>query len=141
MARGQMFFESKLGRMKVDVPATKNPINLTLSVGYEIDSKLADLSIVGEVNRSIVKGEMPDSKDLEFQSNGLYLRWTSIRSLFVTLRGGIVENVIRAGASRRTSHGIALGGGIGVVVGRTRLHLEYLSLAGDANFLSLGLEF
>lgn len=37
--------------------------------------------------------------------------------------------------------GLAYGGGIGVVIGRTRLQIEYTFFADDAEQLTLGLQF
>jgi hypothetical protein len=59
----------------------------------------------------------------------------------VSLRGGIVQDKIIVDGDSRADDGFLLGGGIGVVSGRTRIELEYTSIAGDANFLSLNIEF
>lgn len=131
----------KLGSMNVDGPQKDHPLNLALSVGYELDSYVADFSVAAEVNRTIDDGEYRNGGDIEFESNGLFFIYKSTRSLFVVGRVGYVENktIIRGHTSR--DDGIALGGGIGVVIGQTRLHLEFVSYAGDANHISLGLQF
>jgi hypothetical protein len=127
--------------MKVDIPSNTNPTNIALNLGYEIDALLADLSLVGELNRTVSSGETSHGDKLKFESNGIYLAFKTTGALFVTLRGGFVQNKIIAGNTTRRGDGIALGGGIGIVAGRTRLQIEYTSFAGDANYLSLGLEF
>ncbi len=131
----------KLGSMNVDGPQKDHPFNLALSLGYELDSYVADFSVAAEVNRSIDDGEYRNGGDIEFESNGLFFIYKSTRSLFVVGRVGYVENktIIRGHTSR--DDGIALGGGLGIVIGQTRLHLEFVSYAGDANHISLGLQF
>ena len=131
----------KLGYMHVDVPSKSNPVNLALNLGYELDSSFADTSLVAEINRTVDSGRNRLGEDLEFESNGLYLVFRSSRSLFASFRIGMVENKIIQGSSSERSDGFALGGNIGIVIGRTRLQLEYTSIATDANFFSLGLEF
>ena len=141
LSRSEIFIESKVGIMMLDEPSSNDPINMTLNLGYRIDTTLADLSVVGELNRTVNSGESSQGEELKMSSNGIYLRWMSIRSLFVTLRGGFVENKVDVGNRTDKSYGVGLGGGIGIVIGKTRLHLEYMSLAGDAKFLSIGLEY
>lgn len=140
-ATADVFTYIKLGVMDVDVSAKSDPVNLALDLGYELDSDLADLSLVAEINRSIDKGRTRQGDDLEFESNGLYLVVKTTRSLFASFRVGVVENKIIEGSSSTRSNGVAIGGGIGVVIGRTRLQIEYLSLAGDANYFTIGLQF
>ena len=140
-ATAEVFIESKLGRVKLDDSSHSDPLNLALGLGYQLDNTVADLSIVGEINRTIDEGHAPGGEDVKFSANGIYLRWISIRSLFVTLRAGLVENELQVSGDSETSSGLALGAGFGVVVGKTRWHLEYLNLAGDASFFSLGIEF
>ena len=140
-AAGEMFIGAKLGPMTVDAPSRSNPINLAVNLGYEIDTLMADLSLTGEINRTISSGDSSNGDELTFRSNGIYLVFKTTRALFVTFRGGVVQNEIIAGSRSRRHNGISLGGGIGMVVGRTRVQIEYTSIAGDANYLSLGLEF
>jgi hypothetical protein len=136
-----VFTYVKLGVMDVDVSSKSDPINLALDLGYELDNDLADLSVVAEINRSIDDGRTRHGDDLEFESNGLYLVAKTTRSLFASVRVGVVENKIIEGSSSTRNDGVAIGGGIGVVIGRTRLQIEILSLAGDANHFTIGLQF
>ena len=132
---------AKIAKMMIDVPANKNPINIAVDIGYEFDSMIADLSLVGEINRTARSGKTNQSNELDFESDGVFILWKTTRSLFVTLRCGVVNNKIITGNTLHRSSGILLGASIGVVIGRTRLQIEYTSLAGDANFFGLGLEF
>jgi hypothetical protein len=127
--------------MMVDVSSASNPGNMAVYLGFQLDTQLADISLAGEVNRSFSKGETRGGGDLEFESEALFLRIRTTSSLFVSLRGGYVRDKIVTGRDARRDDGILLGGGIGVVSGRTRILIEYTSVAGDADFLSLGLEF
>jgi hypothetical protein len=140
-ACAEMFFGVKTGSMMVDVPTDKNPWNVALNLGYRFDTQLADLSLAGEVNRTVREGETRGGEDLEFESEAIYLVYRTPRSLFVSLRGGFVQdNVIIAGNSSRDD-GLLVGAGFGIVAGKTLIQLEFTSIAGDANFLSLSLEF
>jgi hypothetical protein len=140
-AAADVFTYIRAGTANVDGISSSNPLNLALDLGYELDSDFADMSIIGEINRTLDSGRIRRDGDLEFESNGLYLMLRTTRSLFATFSIGAVENrVIAGGVSSRTT-GLALGGSIGIVIGRTRFQIEYTSLAGDADFFSIGLLF
>ena len=130
----------KAGPMNVD-SASSNPFNLALDLGYDLDSDFADMSLVAEINRSVDRGDSKDGGDLEFESNGLYLVFRTTRSLFATFSVGVVDNKTIDDRGTDSSDGFALGGSVGIVIGRTRLQIEYTSIAGDANFFSIGLAF
>lgn len=137
----EMYLGVKTGSMMVDVSTDKNPWNLALNLGYRLDTRLADLSLAAEVNRTLREGETRHGEDLEFESEAIYLAYRTPRSLFWSLRGGIAwDKVIIDGYSSRDD-GLLLGAGFGIVAGKTLIQLEYTSIAGDANFLSLSLEF
>jgi hypothetical protein len=140
-AAADVFTYVKLGKIDVDVASRASPTNLALNIGYELDSHLADLSLAAEINRSIDSGKTGRREDLEFESNGVYLVYKSTRSLFTKLRVGIVDNKIIEGSSSQRSDGIAVGGGIGIVIGRTRLQIEYTVISDDANHFTIGLQF
>lgn len=140
-AAADLFTYFRLGNVNVDGISSSNPLNLALDLGYELDSDFADMSIVGEINRTIVSGEIRRDGDLEFESNGLYLMFRTTRSLFATFSIGAAQNKIIAGGVSSSKTGLALGGSVGIVIGRTRFQIEYTSLAGDADFLSIGLLF
>lgn len=131
----------KLGNMNVDGPQKDHPLNLALGAGYELDSYVADFSVAAEINRSIDEGEYARGGDLEFESNAVFLVYKSTRSLFVTARIGLVKNKTIIGGDTSRDQGIALGGGVGVVIGRTRLLWEFVSYDGDANQIGIGLQF
>jgi hypothetical protein len=131
----------RLGGVNVEGSSRDNPLNLALNFGYELDSYVADLSIAAEINRTIDDGEASRGGELEFESNGLYLIYKSTRSLFAVARIGLVENKIIKRGNTERSDGFALGGGIGVVIGRTRLQLELTSYTGHAKLFTLGLQF
>lgn len=140
-AAADTFTYVRIGGVNVEGPSRGNPLNLALNFGYELESYVADLSLVAEINRTIDNGEASGGGELEFESNGVYLIYKSTRSLFVLARVGLVENkIIKRGDTER-SDGFALGGGIGVVIGRTRLQLELTSYTGHAKIITLGLQF
>ncbi len=140
-AIGDVFVGAKIAKMKVDVSSSSDPVNIAASVGYEFDSLLADLSLVGEVSRTMSSGSVSQGDDLEFEAESLYLVWKSTRSLFASLRGGVVQNETIVGDTSRDSNGILIGGSVGIVIGKTRLQIEYTSLAGHADFIGIGLEY
>jgi len=140
-AGADVFFGIKAGSMNVDVPAKKNPRNMAAHLGFQLDNRRADFSLMGEFNRTFSAGEARGGGDLEFESEAIFLRVRTANSLFVSFRGGIVQDKIIIDGDAQSDDGILLGGGIGVVAGRTRIQLEYTSIAGDANFLSLNIEF
>ena len=130
----------KAGPMDVD-KASSNPLNLALDLGYDLDTDFADMSLVAEINRTVDRGHSKDGGDLEFESNGLYLVFRSTRSLFATFSVGAVDNKTIDDSGTDSSSGLAFGGSVGIVIGRTRLKIEYTSIAGEANFFSIGLAF
>jgi hypothetical protein len=131
----------KLGNMNVDGPQKDHPLNLALGAGYELDSYVADFSVAAEINRSIDEGEYARGGSLEFESNAIFLVYKSTRSLFVTARIGLVETKTIISGDTSRDEGIALGGGVGVVIGRTRLLWEFVSYNGDATHFGIGLQF
>lgn len=139
--QGGFLIGVKTGTLKVDVPSSSEPLNLAVNLGYELDTHLADLSLIGEINRTVSSGVSLLGDDLEFESEGIYLVYKSTWPLFVTLRGGMVKNEIIAGSLSSKGDGLSLGGGIGIVAGKALLQIEYTWIAGDANFFSFGLQF
>ncbi|MDH3535327.1 MAG: hypothetical protein OER87_06250 [Gammaproteobacteria bacterium] len=140
-AAGEMHLGVTTGRMSVDVSSSSAPKNMALSLGYEIDTRLANLRLVGEINRTVSRGKTRGGEGLEFESDGIYLLFKTNRPLYFTLRGGVVQDEIITGATTSKDRGFAIGGGIGVISGRARIVIEYTKIAGDADYLSLGLEF
>lgn len=140
-ASAEFFMGVKLGPVNVAGDSRSNPNNYALNLGYELDTLVAPLSVVGEINRSYDKGETNSGESLEFESNGIYLEFKTIHAVFAALRVGIVQTEIIEGGDTDSEEGLAIGGGVGVIVGRTRLKLEYTNLAGEAEFINLSLEF
>ena len=135
------FIGLKLALMDVDGKVKEDPLNVAVNFGYSLDTWIADLSVVAEHNHTVDSGETRQAEKLELNANAVYLLWKTTRSMYVSLRAGAVCNeIIEAGNSRDNS-GLLLGVGIGQVIGRSRLQIEYTSLAGDATFLGIGLEF
>lgn len=136
-----MFFGVKTGSMMVDVSTDKNPVNLALNLGYRLDTRIADLSLAGEVNRTMREGETRRGEDLEFESEAIYLVFRTPSSLFMSLRGGIAWDKVVIDGNSSSDNGLFFGAGFGIVAGKTLIQIEYTSIAGDANFFSLSLEF
>ncbi len=134
-------FGLRAGAMDVDVAARDDPHNLALFLAYQLDNRFIDLSLGGEVNRSYSDGETARGEDLEFESEALYLEVRTTSSLFVSLRGGYLRDKIVSGSRSQRDDGFLFGGGIGFVAGRARIRLEYTDMAGDADFVSLSLQF
>lgn len=131
----------KAGLMMVDVSSDRDPINLALNLGYRLDTRLVNTSLVGEVNRTLRDGETGRGDDLEFESDAVYLVLRTPRSMFVSARGGWARDKVISGGDVDRNDGLLWGVSIGGIVGKTLIHLEYTSIAGDAEFLALSIEF
>ena len=140
-AHADFYLGLRLGDMNIDGPTRENPTNAALYLGYQLDNRLADVSIAAEVNRSTRRGETRSGEDLEFESEAIYVEVTTTSSLFATFRTGyLYDNIVIDDRSDRGS-GLLLGAGIGFVSGSARFRLEFTRMAGDADFISLGVQF
>jgi len=135
------FLGLKLGLMDMDENVKQDPFNIALNAGYSLDTWVADFSFVAEYNHTANKGKSRQQEDLELNASSLYLLWKTNRSMYISLRGGAVRNEIVEGGDSQSHAGLLLGAGIGQVIGKSRLQIEYTYLAGDANFVGIGLEF
>ncbi len=140
-AGADLSFGLRVGPMDIDEPARDDPDNLALFLAYPLENRYVDLSLGGEVSRSFNDGETRRGEDLEFESEALYLEVRTTSPLFVSLRGGYQQNKIISGKRSDRDDGYIIGGGIGFVSGRARFMLEYTDMGGDADFLSLGVQF
>ncbi len=61
--------------------------------------------------------------------------------MFVSARGGWARDKVISGGDVDRNDGLLWGVSIGGIVGKTLIHLEYTSIAGDAEFLALSIEF
>jgi len=139
--QGDIFMGIKIGGMAVDIPSDENPVNVAVNVGYEIDTLLADLGLLAEVTRTVSSGEDRNGEGIEFESNGVYLVFKTTGPLYLTLRGGVVEDKTTVSSASDRERGVSVGGGIGIIAGRTLLQVEYTTFAGNANYFSFGLQF
>lgn len=137
----ELFMGVKIGTMNVDGESRSDPKNYALNLGYELDTLVAPLSVVGEINRSFDKGKTNSGESLEFESNGIYLELKTTRAVFASLRVGIVQTEIIEGSDSNSEEGLTIGAGVGVIVGKTRFKVEYINLAGEAEFINLSMEF
>ena len=139
-AQGDIFMGIKIGRIAVDIPSDENPINVAVNVGYEIDTLLADLGLMAEVTRTVSSGEDRNGEEIEFESNGVYLVFKTTGPLYLTLRGGVVEDKTTASSTSDRQRGVSIGGGIAIIAGRTLLQVEYTTYPESANYLSFGIQ-
>jgi hypothetical protein len=135
------FVGVKLAQLKVEGPESKDPVNLALNLGYALDTWIADLSLVAELNHTIEDGKTLQGEELELNAQAIYLSWKTTRSMYVALRAGAVQNQIVRGRDSDYTTGPLLSASVGQVIGRTRFVIEYTSLAGDARFYGFSLEF
>ncbi len=131
----------RTGYLSVDSPKRSNPKNLALGLSVDIDNSVTDLRLVGEFSRSISDGETRSGNDLTFASDGIYLVTRTPHALFTIFRSGLIWNRIELDRDRESNEGVAIGIGIGVITGKASMLIEYTDLAGDARFLTFGLEF
>jgi len=140
-ATADPFVGLKVAKIDMDRKMKEDPLNVAINFGYSLDTWVADLSVIAEHNHTVDSGKTQQDEELELNSNAVYLLWKTTRSMYVSLRAGAVQNEIIEGGNSRYKSGLLLGAGIGQVIGRTRLQFEYTSLAGDARFLGISLEF
>lgn len=140
-ANADQFIGFKLAQLDIEKGAAKDPLNIAVNYGYALDTWLADLSLIAEVNHSVEKGRTSQGEDLEFNANAAYLLWKTTHSMYISMRAGIVQNETITAGNSIYKTGLLLGVSIGQVIGRTRLQIEYTSLAGEAKFFGIGLEF
>ena len=140
-ACAEAFVYVRYGEMNVDLRERDDIQNLAVNFGYEFDSDIADLSLAAEISRTPEAGRTRRGDDLEFETEGIFLIVKTTRSLFASFRVGLVETTLIRGSDSDSTGGLGIGGGIGIVIGRTRLQIEYTSYAAEAGFLTLGLQF
>lgn len=140
-ATADPFVGIKLAPLEMDEAGSDDPLNLALNFGYALDTWLADLSLIGEINRTVDSGTSRRGEALDLNATAAYVLWKTTRSMYFSLRAGMVANEIVEASDSRHNTGLLLGVGIGQVIGRTRLQIEYTSLAGDARFFGISLEF
>lgn len=140
-ATPQPFVGVKLAPLEVEGSEPDDPLNLAVNFGYALDTWVADLSLVAELNYTVEDGRTYQDQDLQLNSNAVYVLWKTTRSMYVSLRAGAVQNELVEGSDSSYKTGLIVGASIGQVVGRTRVQIEYTSLAGDASFYGISLEF
>lgn len=140
-AEADIFYGLKYGQIDSGVANMSNPENLVFNLGYLLDTLHVDLSLVAEFSRSISDGKSASGDHLEAQSNGLYLVFKSDDTIYFTLRGGYMEQELRADMISKNQQGFSFSGGVGLVIGKTRWLLEYMEMLDDASAIMLGVEF
>ena len=139
-ASAEPFVGFKFSTPDVESSVTE-PTNLAIIFGNSLDTWVADLSLVGEFSYSIDQGKTRQGQTLELNSGAVYVLWKTTRSMFVTLRGGLVGNEVVTESDKDFNSGLLLGGSIGQVIGRTRLQIDYTRLGTDADYYGISLEF
>lgn len=140
-AAADPFVGAKLAFVNMDDKVRDDPLNVAIDFGYSLDTWVADLSVIAEHSQSVDDGKARGGEDLELKANAVYLLWKTTRSMYVSLRVGAVQTEIVTDGDSDRHLGLLWGAGIGQVIGRTRLQIEYTSLTGDATFFGIGLEF
>ncbi len=140
-AGAELAFGLRVGSMAIDAPTRDDPDNLALFLAYPLANRYVDLRFAVELGRSFSDGETRRGEDIEFESEALYLEARTTSSLFVSLRGGYLRDKVVRGSRSHRDDGFLVGGGLGFVAGRARFLLEYTDMAGDADFISLSLQF
>ena len=138
-AAADPFVGLKVAPLKMDEAGADDPLNLAVNFGYALDTWIADL--IGELNHTIDSGTNRQGETLELNAAAAYILWKTTRSMYFSVRAGVVANEIVEATDSLHNTGLLLGVGIGQVIGRTRLQIEYTSLAGDARFFGISLEF
>ena len=111
------FIGMRMGPVWTDVSADKNPRNLALNAGYQINTFLSDLSIGVEASRTLIEGELGNGGDLEFETESICLFGRTSRSLFLCYRAGLVRYDRIRDHDTHSDDGLLLGGGFGIVAG------------------------
>jgi len=121
--------------------STNGPENISVNIGYALDSWLADLSLVTEFSRSVSMGKTIQGDELSLNADSMYVLWKTTRSMYVSARLGMVHKEWVIAGNSDNSFDLYSGVSIGQVIGRTRLQIEYVSLGSDVNYFGIGLEF
>ena len=100
------FIGAKLTSLNVHEQSSREPLNIAINLGHELDTWIADLSLVAEFSRTVAHGKTPLNEDLDVDYNAVYLLWKTTRSMFVTLRAGFADNEIINGDRSQNKRGL-----------------------------------
>lgn len=144
-AQAEWLFGVKTGPMSVSVDngdVGDDPVNLGVMIGYELGILAGDLAIEAEITRSTSSGTL-NGQDLDVESNGLYLSYTTPGPLYFKVKGGLMDAKLEAAAAGQSEDesGETYGFGVGLSAGLVRIELEYTAIDDDINFISVGVVF
>ncbi len=139
-ALADFYITAKTGPMIVDIDGADDPTNIGVALGYELGIVVADLAIEAELTRTASEGDV-DGSDLEVETNGLYVTFTTPGALYLKLRGGVVDAETTVGNDSDSESGTSLGVGLGLSLGLVRVEFEFTQIEDDVDFLSVGVQF
>jgi outer membrane immunogenic protein len=142
-AQAELLFGVKSGTMLVDVEGASvsdDPGNGGIMLGYELGILAGDLALEAEFTRSTATGTV-SGQDLEVETNGLFLSYTTPGPIYLKVRGGLMNAKVEAGPFSEDESGEAFGIGVGFSLGLLRLEVEYTAVDDDIDFISVGIVF
>lgn len=137
---GDVFLGARVARMDVAKPA-EDATNLGLLLSRDLDVFYADFGIVAEITRTAKEGETRDGRDLQIETNALYVKVKTPGTIYVNLRGGIMQERLKTGSSTDSEHAFSWGGGLGANVGKTRIELNFTEGGARVDYLSIDVQF
>jgi len=153
-AAGKIYVGAKLAVADADIPAFDNAHQAGIYGGFNLlgkdsqfgqDLRGGTLSVEGEVQTTVVKGDAGASGDWNLTSLGLFAAYRHPLTDYLYLKGkaGIVRydidvDVPLGPAVAGTETSLALGIGAGMVVGPGRLEVELATYESDVNVVSVG---
>jgi len=143
MAHAELLLGAKTGPMLVKFDAADiddDPVNAGLMVGYEFGVLFGDLAAEAELTRTVTAGSAV-GEDLEVDTQGLYLSFTTAGPLYFKAKVGLMNASIDAGGLSEDEDGETYGIGAGLSLGLFRVELELTSIDDDINFISIGLVY
>lgn len=142
-ARADFLYGVKAGPMLIsfdDVDVSDDPLNAGLLIGYEFGVLFGDLAIEAEITRTVTAGSV-SGIDLEVESQGAYVSFTTAGPIYGKLRAGVMKASIDASGLSEDENGETYGVGAGISLGLFRVELEYTVVDDDVQFVSLGVIF
>ena len=135
-----LYLGVKAGSMLIgfdDVEVSDDPVSAAASIGYQFD-RFPRLSIEAEVSRTVTPG-LVAGNDLEVDSQGVYLSYTSAGRFYLKGRLGYMDAALSAGELSEDEGGETYGVAMGLRLPGFNVELDYTSIDDDVSFISLGL--
>ncbi len=140
-AHGELLLGVETGTMLLQQARARDPINAGVTLGIDLDVLLADLGFAAEVTGTVRDGRSRGGADIAVHTNALYALVKTTGTVYFHARAGLVEHQVTVAGRSSHDTGPAIGGGLGIFIGRARLELAYTRFDDVADFASIALRF